>query len=105
MTKRILVVDDEPSVTDGMARLLRKDGFAVEAAANGFEALRRFRTDPPDLVITDVLMPMKEGVSLVIELRQLDPDIPIIVISGGGRARFMEFLDIAARAGATSPLT
>ncbi|MCH8237326.1 MAG: response regulator [Proteobacteria bacterium] len=61
-------------------------------------------TDPFDLVITDIIMPEKEGVETIVELKQLHPSLKIIAISGGGRTRNMDFLKLAKQFGADSIL-
>lgn len=81
---RILVIDDDPHVRDILRRMLERQGYEVLAAANGREGIRLFRNQVPDLVVTDILMPEKEGLETIRELRQESPDVKIIVVSGGG---------------------
>lgn len=79
--RRILVVDDEPSIAETVGWLLRDEGYAVSFARNGREALERVREAPPDLVITDIMMPVMDGWALCRALRD-DPvtrAIPIVV--------------------------
>lgn len=99
---RILLVDDEEVSIDSLARVLRMRGHEIDTASNGLKALQAYRSRMSDLVVTDVLMPVKEGISLMRELRSIDPDLPVIVLSGGGRSHNMEFLKIAAHDGATA---
>jgi two-component system, chemotaxis family, chemotaxis protein CheY len=96
---RILVVDD-----DGVTRLvlgaaLRDAGYEVEEVADGAEGLTAFRTRPADLVICDLVMPQHGGLETVRELRQSDPKVRILVVSGviGSSA---EHLRTAVRFGA-----
>jgi CheY-like chemotaxis protein len=63
--QRILVIDDDPLVRRTMERLLQKSGYEVRLAADGIEGLRAFRTQRPDLVITDIIMPQKEGLDTI----------------------------------------
>lgn len=83
MGKRILVVDDDPAVRDSLAMMLESAGFMVEQAEQGATAIRLLRANEPDLVITDILMPQKEGIETIREVRLLLPHTPIIAISGG----------------------
>ncbi len=81
----ILLVEDD----DAIRRLLRKAlvaaGFEVEEAANGVVALAAYRRRASDLVITDLVMPEKDGLEMIMDLRRLDPAVKIIAMSGGSR--------------------
>ena len=83
-TRRILVVDDELIVRSWIARLLREEGYAVEIATNGAEALRIARETPDDfdLVVTDVRMPQMDGWQLGRRVREEWPGLPVLYISG-----------------------
>ena len=83
MGKRILVVDDDPAVRDSIAVVLETAGFLVEQAEQGVVALRLLRAHEPDLIITDILMPQKEGIETIREIRSILPNTPVIAISGG----------------------
>jgi CheY-like chemotaxis protein len=82
---KILVLDDEPSILLMIKKMLEKAGYEVIVASNGKEGMRLFERDKPDLVITDIIMPEKEGLETIFELRRMHPDLKIIAISGGGR--------------------
>jgi CheY-like chemotaxis protein len=103
--KRILVIDDDDLVRDTLIRILSRAGYEAIAAKDGREGVARFRESPPDLILTDVIMPDQDGIETIVELRQLAPAIPIIAISGGGRARAMQFLDAAHKLGADKVLS
>ena len=83
-TRRILVVDDELIVRSWIARLLREEGYAVEIATDGAEALRIARESPDDfdLVVTDVRMPQMDGWQLGRRVREEWPGLPVLYISG-----------------------
>ena len=83
-TRRILVVDDELIVRSWIARLLREEGYAVEIATDGAEALRIARETPDDfdLVVTDVRMPQMDGWQLGRRVREEWPGLPVLYISG-----------------------
>lgn len=95
----ILVVDDEEQVRHVLKLMLERAGHEVDTAADGNEAVARFDPDRHDLVITDIVMPEKEGIETIRELRQKSAGVKIIAISGGGRISPREYLDWARRFG------
>ena len=82
---KILVFDDEPSILLMIKKMLEKAGHDVDIAHNGKEGMLLFDKNKPDLLITDIIMPEKEGLETIFELRRMYPDLKIIAISGGGR--------------------
>lgn len=94
-TKRILVIDDEPTALDLLQRILEGEGYEVLMAANGQEGVELFRRNPCDLVITDIVMPLKDGLQTILELRDECPDLPFIAISGGGAISKERYLTVA----------
>ena len=82
---KILVLDDEPSILLMMKKMLEKAGYEVDVALNGREGMVLFDKNKPDLLITDIIMPEKEGLETIFELRRNYPDLKIVAISGGGR--------------------
>lgn len=88
---KILVIDDEAQLRDLLTKMLERDGHKVMTAFDGVEGVRVFSQFNPDLVITDIIMPNKDGVEVIMDLVALDPTIPIIAISGGRRAITAEF--------------
>lgn len=102
---KILFVDDDEMVRYALVEYLRRLGHDVTEADNGRKALTTIQTQTFDLVITDIIMPEVEGVELTIKLRESFPDLPIIVISGGGRVGRDEYLTIARDMGANATLT
>ena len=84
MPHRILVVDDEPVVADSLKMFLQFDGYTVEVACGGEEALKLFQQTRFDLVITDQQMPGMKGDALIRAIRALSPDTPVIFISAYG---------------------
>jgi CheY-like chemotaxis protein len=75
--QRILVVDDDPAITSVLKRGLSYEGFIVDTAGSGTEALERAREQYPDLVILDVMMPDLSGLEVLARLRAADPELPI----------------------------
>lgn len=93
--KRILIIDDEESALDLLRRILEQEGYEVVAAKNGQEGVGIFRRQQFDLVVTDMVMPVKDGLKTILELRQVDPAIPLIAISGGGAIAKERYLNVA----------
>lgn len=81
MSTRILVIDDDPSVTSLLKRGLSYEGYRVDAAATGRDGLDVARERPPDLVILDVMMPGIDGLEVCRRLRAADPSLPIIMLT------------------------
>ena len=103
MSLRILVIDDEPAMIGAVAALVGSVGHRVSAAYDGHEALRRFDTDSPDLVILDLAMPGLDGVAVCREIRKRGAT-PIIILSGEGEeAAKVEALDAGADDYVTKP--
>lgn len=96
---RILVVDDEEQVRRVLRLVLERAGYEVDTAADGNEAVAAFDPSRHDVVITDIVMPEKEGIETIQELRQKSAGVRIIAISGGGRISPEEYLDWAKRFG------
>lgn len=96
----ILVIDDEPSIRKLIHIMLEKNGYEVDEAADGAEGMKKIKADPPDLIITDLIMPGKEGIETIIELRRDYPDVKIIAMSGGGVIGPREYLKMAKSVGA-----
>ena len=99
---RILVVDDEEQVRGSMVRLLERLGYDAVGVEDGESALRRVRAHPTDLVITDMQMPGKSGLELLLELRALDPRLPVIAMSGGDSSKQLDLLGSAGLLGAVA---
>ena len=91
----ILVIDDEPSVLDVLRKILQLEGYEVITACNGEEGLELFRQFPCDLVITDMVMPVKDGLQTILDLRKEKPDIPVVAMSGGGTISKERYLVVA----------
>jgi len=81
---RILVVDDDPTVSEVVARYLERDGYVVETASNGRRALDRALTEPPDLVVLDLMLPGMDGLEVCRRLRALAP-VPVIILTARGQ--------------------
>ncbi|MHB8203948.1 MAG: response regulator [Desulfomonilaceae bacterium] len=97
---RILVVDDEAPIRGLLRQAFETNDYDVVEASNGSEAVRMFREDEIDLVITDIIMPDKEGLEFIMDLKEIDQDVKIIAMSGGGRLEPHSYLQMASKFGA-----
>ena len=100
----ILVVDDDAQVLDVMSEMLRLEGHSVAVAENGRRAVEQIQNEAFDLVITDLIMPEKEGLETIADIRKYCGDMPIIAISGGGRVGPTDYLETALFIGANVTL-
>lgn len=80
----ILVIDDEKYVRAALRGILEYAGYGVVEAEDGEQGIGLIETDSTSMVITDIFMPVKDGIETIIELRREHPDVKIIAISGGG---------------------
>lgn len=101
---RILVVDDDDLIRKLVVRTLERAGYEVVASADGRQAARQYREQHADLIITDLFMPEKEGMEVIMELRRTDPDVKIIAISGAGSLGPTGYLEVARMIGASKTL-
>lgn len=100
----ILLVEDDEQLRPMLKIILQEAGHEVHEAHNGKEALEIYGVKPTDLVITDLVMPEKEGLETIIELRHTYPDVKIIAMSGGGRTGVQNYLELAKKFGANHTL-
>ncbi|HDS08249.1 MAG TPA: response regulator [Bacteroides sp.] len=101
MTQKILIIDDEPYILMMLKKMLEKAGYDVDLASNGREGMELFQKEPACLVITDIIMPEKEGLETIREMKRLSPDLKIIAMSGGGKISAENYLETASIFGAT----
>lgn len=101
---KLLIADDDPEILRFLDKILTLEGHTVKTAKDGEEAVEMAKKDNFDIIITDIIMPRKEGIETIIELREMNPDIKIIAISGGGRKGRMDFLRMAEMVGASEIL-
>lgn len=102
---RIIVVDDEPQVRKLLKAFIEAGNHEVTDVCGGAQALDACRSAEPDLVVTDLVMPEKNGIDLILSLKEEFPKLPIVAISGGGGivGRY-DYLDIADLMGANRVL-
>jgi CheY-like chemotaxis protein len=97
---RILVIDDEADFRTVMRAFLEADGHDVIEAENGQDGLDKFRSCNPDLIVTDIYMPVLNGIETIRKIREEMPDIAVIAVSGGAGGQATAMLQLAGDAGA-----
>lgn len=102
---RVLIIDDEAKLRLIVRKMLEAAGYEVGEAENGRAGLQAFQEKAADIVLTDIIMPEKEGIETIVELRKLSQkSLRIVAMSGGGRAKNVDFLKIAQSLGADATL-
>ena len=94
------MIDDELQIRRLFIQKMADSDYEIIEASNGNEGLKLYREHKPDLVITDLIMPEKEGIETITELKKENPHVKIIAISGGGRINPDDYLHIAKNLGA-----
>ena len=101
---RILIVDDDDLIRFTLREMLEGGGHEVLEADTGDACLEMQEATPFDVVVTDIIMPGRDGIETVMELKRTYPDLRVVAISGGGRTHNMSYLDFARRFGADATL-
>jgi CheY-like chemotaxis protein len=101
----ILIIDDEAPIRSMLRLILEREGYQVIEAPDGIEGIRHYRQQPTDLIITDLIMPNKDGIGMIIDLKKEYPDINIIAMSGGGLNKPDGYLKGAKQLGAKYTLS
>ena len=102
---KILIIDDEAPIRRMLSRLFERKGHKIADAEDGNKGLKMAGEFHPDLIITDLLMPEKEGLETIKEIRQINPGVKIIAISGGGVVQPEMYLKLAEKVGADLSFT
>jgi DNA-binding response OmpR family regulator len=102
--RTVLVIDDEPIVRQSLEILLETYGYQVALARNGEQGLAAFRRIMPDLVLTDIVMPIRDGIETILTMRRERPDARIIAMSGRGSVGNTDYVNIATQLGADAAI-
>jgi DNA-binding NtrC family response regulator len=110
MMQRILIIEDDDYILKMLDQTFTKAGYSVSLASNGAQGIKLFEqqaksSDRFRVVITDLIMPEMEGIETLTRLRKLDPEVQVIAISGGGRNRPEDYLNLAGKLGAVLTFT
>jgi DNA-binding response OmpR family regulator len=97
---KILVIDDDEIMNGMIMQLLSEAGYEVEGAHDGSLGLKMLTSEKFDLIVTDIVMPEKEGIETIMEIRGQNNETPIIAISGGGKIDPEQYLRMAQHFGA-----
>jgi DNA-binding response OmpR family regulator len=81
---KILIIDDEPQLVESIAVRLKASGYVVQTASDGVNGINKFKEEPPDLVILDIMMPGLSGLNVLRELKQLNSRVPVIMLTAYG---------------------
>lgn len=100
----ILLVEDDGALRDALARLLSGNGYHLKSACDGKDAESSIRQELPDLILTDLIMPNRDGLEFLGFLREHAPSVPVIAMSGRGRISPANYLELAQRMGAVRTL-
>lgn len=100
----ILVIEDDAQFRRYLRKLLEEEGFRICEAADGKQGWEAYLHHWPQLIITDIVMPEKEGIELIIMIRQQNPEVPIIAMSGGNSGFGEAYLEVAYQLGADAVL-
>lgn len=101
---KILLVDDDPGVRASLADVLNERGYEVAEATDGNDGLRALGREAFDLVVLDILMPGREGIETIREIRKKWAALPVLAISGGSTYGWCDFLQMASDFGASDTM-
>ena len=101
---RILIIDDEAMIRNLLVQILEREGYETVTASGGKDGIKIYRENPADLIITDLLMPEKDGIETIMELRRDSQDVKVIAMSGDGKIDPNTYLQIAKTVGAVKTL-
>lgn len=104
MMQKILIIDDDHHILLMIKKMLERAGYEVDLASNGSKGLELFKQMQADLVITDIIMPEKEGLETIREMKRIRPDLEVIAMSGGGKITADNYLATAKIFGASRVL-
>lgn len=102
---KILIIDDDNAFREMLQEMLEREGYTVLSASEGGEGIKLFNEKKADLIITDIIMPDKEGLETILELKKIESGVRIIAISGGGRSHPGDYLLTAKHFGAIKTFT
>jgi DNA-binding response OmpR family regulator len=103
--KKVLVIDDDEQIREMIRVILEDSGYAVYLTSDGDEVTNIYKDNPVDLIITDIIMPERDGLEIINQFRKEHPNVKIIAISGGGKIKAENYLVAAENLGAVKTLS
>lgn len=100
----VLIIDDDPEILALWSDVLASDGMSVLTAPSGVQGVKLARSNAVDVILTDVLMPDKDGIETLLEVKAQDATAKVVLVSGGGRQVGMSMLQVADHLGADATL-
>ncbi len=100
----ILIIDDNSEIREILSLYLEDSGFEVFSASDGLYGIELFLKEKIDIVICDMIMPISDGIEVILKIKKENSGVPIIAISGGGRLNFNDYLPLAKDFGAEAIL-
>lgn len=101
----ILLIDDDDVLRNTVSKVLEQNNFSVTGLKDGSKAIAEIKSKKYDIVVTDIVMPNKEGIETIQDIRHINPHIPILAVSGGGLTGADTILELAIMMGANGSLT
>ncbi len=101
---KVFLIEDDEILRNILSRVLRKQGHAVFEFDGGEGIVKNVIDLNPDVIITDILLPKKDGIQVISSVRKVFPELPIIAISGGGKVGNIEYLELALKLGANEAI-
>ena len=102
--KKIVIIEDDLIIRESLKEILELNSYEVLATESGMDLMRKISDFRPDILITDIIMPDKDGIEIIIEAKKSLPDIILIAISGGGRIDSESYLNTTKYLGADATL-
>lgn len=102
--KKIVVIEDDLIIRESLKEILELNSYEVLATESGIDLMKKISDFRPDILITDIIMPDKDGIEIIIEAKKSLPNIILIAISGGGRIDSESYLNTAKYLGADATL-
>ena len=102
--KKIVIIEDDQIIRESLKEILEMNSFQVFAIDSGIDLMKKITEFRPDVLITDIIMPDKDGIEIIIEAKKTLTDIKLIAISGGGRIDSESYLNTAKYLGADATL-
>lgn len=104
LMKKIVIIEDDVVIRESLKEILEMNNYEVLAIESGIEFMKRLKEFVPDILITDIIMPDKDGIEIIIEAKKTYPNIRLVAISGGGRIDSESYLNTAKYLGADATL-